>query len=937
MPNVYIEVSEKDDEAKGVLVNFAKSAQWIQDLQLWSIDSKELSLFPELKGQKQYDLKEARERAQRIKIAQYGIRHTYSEMEELNHRVYLDFVPKNLARWISNPDNGFKYDPIEHQYYCDASLIEGSALYRDRVARCQRPKPLTGLDINSGKPTRGKTMLAIALNETDPAKRELFLARALNECAKEKAMRKPGCVNNYNEILHACAKAGVNLGYRASYEQSQNFYSAVRAFKEANGTIFKSTRGAELQEKLAVAESKANLVLLRNGAENLEASIDDRFHRLSKPKALNRDVKENLAIVAKCCSDHAMSVALLANAKLSAGKGLGSTDMFERSREKFDKQIDDLLANMKVAYEKNGKDLKEFANFSAQVRLMGKMTHKNCQLLEERAFKNVNELLNTNKKYFTDQQLKEFSLQNLGEASALLEHIQRSNFGLNLINPGFKEVKAKEILKSDKRPLYLVMNREDRLELKKDNLLKEVKLDPYHGAMCVEDTPENREKYAKYLPSPDEFKKMEEYTVELKDQACKHLEKAGIKARPQDLVLDGNVQKIGNVAYKFATFENEPILQIYDQNNANTTEYKLGVQNADKAKLFSEQFAKVMMTKNAMEMQHRVEVADFVNNSYTSKSMVIANDTNLDFPYFKQLGISIKNTGAFIDQKGVYDNSIFAKEQIKTNTTAFFPMFNDTGSVTNSLAIADNGLQQFVGHAPMRGCFGMPLATKLNLEPNRINNALAKAKGILITTDPITASLMQQKAPEGVIVVSAMTSGNLKYVAENLAKKYPNVGIGVIGEFQIKSSDHSSDIKYPGVHDAMHTARVALRNERPFAQAFIPPFSQEEIANGKASLVDLYKADPERFATFVTNASIETLDNQSLTNTSKEMVKEEQKSIAEYLKKHDIDTKKDYKQEVKELEKEQRNLDKGKVVKPTIQATPAKVEKPSKPSYRPSR
>ena len=56
MPNVYIEVSEKDDEAKGVLVNFAKSAQWIQDLQLWSIDSKELSLFPELKGQNQYDL-----------------------------------------------------------------------------------------------------------------------------------------------------------------------------------------------------------------------------------------------------------------------------------------------------------------------------------------------------------------------------------------------------------------------------------------------------------------------------------------------------------------------------------------------------------------------------------------------------------------------------------------------------------------------------------------------------------------------------------------------------------------------------------------------------------------------------------------------------------------------------------------------------------------
>lgn len=139
------------------------------------------------------------------------------------------------------------------------------------------------------------------------------------------------------------------------------------------------------------------------------------------------------------------------------------------------------------------------------------------------------------------------------------------------------------------KPLYLVMDLDQRMKLSYEQRSK-LKVDPFHGALCVADTLENRSMFAQFIPTDDDINKMKQYFVSLQETIAKHLNDAGIKIEAKDVSIDPKQHEQGNILYKINTFDSEPVLQIFDKNTNTQNEFKLGVENHIKFENFKKSF-----------------------------------------------------------------------------------------------------------------------------------------------------------------------------------------------------------------------------------------------------------------------------------------------------------------------------------------------------------
>ena len=812
--NIFLELNNSDREAKNVLYNLS-GAIWREEYDLYEIPEDQFKLYPELKQLKQYTLDQARQRADKIRLATEGMQYTDEDQQEMNDRVYLDFVPPKYANWVANPDNGFTYDPIAHQYYTSAQIAR-LGRYKNRIIDMQRPHYLTGLDINNDKPTLGKSMLAVALNEKDYAKRQMFIARALVQCAKEKALGIEGAVTGYGQIYQ---------------EAAHNIQNAIE------GNV-------------------RNLVRVTNQGHDF--------------------VIQN---VNKLFSDYVHGVAANCNAQICAGTN--GDVAFKQYQQSFNQNVDNLIKGLKEKTDLNDqKKLKKFAELSSQIRTMKAMTDKNANVIAVRTDKFVKD--NENKDLKLDKLQNEFDINN-AEAESLLNAFVKNGLSKSR-TMGVREFKTntRVDLPKNAEPLYIVMSYDERKNLS-PGLKRVLHTDPYNGALCVADTPENRQKFAQYLPKDEDIQKMVDYAKTLKKDICKYLSEAGVDVQQDQIKIDTERHNIENISYKLTIYENVPKIVIFDRNTNEQKEFELGNESNLKAENFKRDFAKAMNSQSAKEMQKRADVAKNINEMFTSDNMKHIAQTNLDFPYLKHTGISARDFGGYVDNYGAFDGYAFVnnKEATQTKTTIFMPMYNSAGKIINAMAISDNGKEEFIGGAPLKGTFSVP-ARYMKSNPKAFANSLSQATAILVVKDPKSAALISKYATENTVVVSANTLDNVKYVAEKLAKQCPQAGIAILSDNNAMEAAQSGVNR--SVHEAEHTARVVLRDLRPLARAYTPPFSTSELANGAVTYADAFKVCPEKVKEQITAICIETADNHIIAKSTRDFEQKEAKTLKEYLK-----------------------------------------------------
>lgn len=914
MTQIFLEASKSDKEAINILNGSQTSAIWDHRYELYSIDENEYQLYPELKALKSYTLEQAKERGEKIKVAIQGLYHTEEEREEVAQRVYLDFVPLHLAHWVEDPDNGFKFDEIEHKYYCSK---EFGYLNKGLIQQCQNNKQFTVFDINFGKPTLGKELLAMAMNEGDYVKRQEILALAINECAKEKALGMSGAVSCYNEIYQVMKKAGHKVPFNESAKLCADFYNVAKA----KSSLIRSSKVAT--EVFSDAEQKSLNNLGRRSVESINNRVEGQLLNLAN--AVNKiDNEEIIGRLNKIFADHLTSVSTKANFELRCGQKFYDLDLANAG---YNDGINKIIEAVSLKYSnlKNNPDkVKEELNLISQIKSMKKITDDYAQLIDNRTVKVLSDPNNAEKSITNDGYLElndtlkkvneninihgslskpllnKLCALNNGEAGQLMNVFAKKGFHKPKIigsQPFTRDLNVE--LSPVEKPLYLVMDLDQRMKLSYEQRSK-LKVDPFHGALCVADTLENRSMFAQFIPTDDDINKMKQYFVSLQETIAKHLNDAGIKIEAKDVSIDPKQHEQGNILYKINTFDSEPVLQIFDKNTNTQNEFKLGVENHIKFENFKKEFSRAMMAHNAKEMQTRAEVSDYIADNFTNGNMLSVNDTNRDFEYFKKLGIDITDIGGFVDKTGVYSGYIFEKDPltVETNTSVFLPMVNAGGHIINALAIADNGKQEFVKGASMKGAFS--LAGKYAKDPDiykdhkKFTELFKNAKSIIVTTDPISASAIAKyaSAVPDAVVVSANTTSNLKYVAQSLAKQYPNAGIAIFGENNLREAGINGE--NIGVHEAEYTARVALRDLRPNAKAFMPPLTKEQYANGASTFADAEKLCPDSLQNYVIVACVETANNHTVLKNAESFEKQQISEIRKEEVKRDEERKSNF-------------------------------------------
>lgn len=877
MARVYLDVSNHTD-AVFILKTHCRSAQWDQKYRLWSVEEDEIKPNPELLTLKRYNPEQLQKLTDELAQIDNGLSRTYSDLRDQANIIYLDRVLASDTAFLADPSNGFRFSPVYHTYYCSREIAFLNEHNKKLIYRNVNRHKFSALDFGPSVSTRGKEMLASALNITDESLRLMNIAEALIECAREKAEGVEGSVS-YAQIIKVCDSYKIDLGLKNVYSNSFNnfaqsiIYNLNSMHYRFNNMFSNNDLDAERKNQEIYYKQKAyafnavsdqigdkvntQIYMLSNLIEESRLSphktISETINyqnEVSKKRGfLSQD--EYISRIGLIFEDFVKSVAIHSNVIALGGRTTYNWDM---KIENFNNSMLHLVKSISNCKNLSAEDK---ANLINQTNIMTKSTVKSVKNLMR---KNL-EVMEKNKNLpLSLKDYAQFEVNNLSQASDLTEQFKKLgyNFVKNVITP-FKQDKLR--ISSDLNVIYLVMSDDERRNLS-DDLRKELRTDLFHGALCVEDTPLNREKFCQFMPSEEHLKHMSENALKNKEEILFHLKNAGVDiSKISDdkfkEFLDGQVHEVDGISFKYNIFSNEPTLQV------GRNSYKIDLKNGEDFERFIKDSLKVSESNRAFAMEKRQRIGNKISSVFRNDFMLNVSKTNLDFPFCKRMNVSVEEIGGFIDQKGAFDKVSFVKEGTKTNTTLYLPMFTDTGKIVNTLAINDFGKQELVKDAPLNGAFGIPPQRnyKGDLQDN-IPDLLSKAKAIMICTDPLSAVAVAKHAPDGVVVVSAMTSSNIKNVALNLAEKYPHAGIGVFGDTSILQAGQPKGKNVSAI--LSHEIKNVLHHNKPLTKVYDPPVDFANILNEKKTLYEVSQSNPNTCREYIVNACIETISNQEL-------------------------------------------------------------------------
>lgn len=791
-------------------------AKYNDVLHMWEVDECELLINPQLKDlpkisySEGLSMQEAQEDlAKKLNI----INRTNIEKE---NRVYLDFIPPQYSEWAI--ENRVHYDSKLGKPYLEQKYAEKPENI-SFIAACRRKRHIEAQQIESTEITEGKKMLADAMNIDNRVEREEKLVEALNICAKEAAENVPGAIKDFSNVIRNFNRTGKTLNFKESYKLALMYHRAVSLMKK-NYLVTEDTEN--LVEKHA--EEQAFRTLNRQGGENLKKEFDSRLLRALKE---NNTDEDKLAQCSDIFSDY------LHGHIMSYGTQLFDGQLF-RKQNGFDEQ--DFMSHIDYVLRKANLSPEQRERIEKHLYGMGRLTSNKCHKFE----KSVKDFFTYNdKRNLTEEEFQKKAHQ-VYEDGLEDEQILRDNFQ----EQGFTPVKPrilKDMMANVKpmpntfEPLYIVMNREQRMNL---NPVQRAKLmsDPYTGALCVADTKENRINFAKYFPTEEQFEKIKAEFEKRVEKTRKLLKQNGLIMPDNENLFDGQTHLIensnGDAVSIYMSYNQKPEIVI---NNLTTGENKninlqLSYKEIDE---INRVYEEKRQTKITLKTQKEHEIALNVRKSLAKMEPVINSSRThegFEYKWFDEMGVDPRHLNAFLDKKHVYGDQVFKSKGTFSESTLFFPIYNSDGRIMSTVAIDDFGDHEFIAGGQKKGNFAVIGASF---------ERLTEADEVIVCTSLESAAVLSEelrkKGNTSTVVVCSFGDDNLPFVAEEISRKMK-------GSLGICPDDGHAQAMNTGVNETLEACQSAIRaveELKPFTEIYMPPLTTVQIAQGKKSWADL--------------------------------------------------------------------------------------------------
>ena len=812
---IYLQVDQDNLSLRRKLkqLNYAR---WDQELKLWEVSVQEIKDQEAFAHIPSFTAEAIREKKYEIEVE----KNSENQVKDIEDRVYLDFVPVNtrVLRWINDAHSGVKYDASKKQYYLKRADAQ-KPVNAFNIQKCRRKRLVLANDFGPGELTPGRQMLANALNCSDYAQREYVTAEALAVCAKEAALKIPGAISSFNDILLADKMAGRRVGFFKAFAQAKHYYDALNLAKKArNGN-------QETDQALSILKIRA----AKNIKEPLPSGIAFALR--------NKDPQVKVALAGRYLLNYLKAHAVL---NIETIKIKHDTLYIKHNSDAFIKEID---AASKSVLDLNKKADSELYK---QLLVMVKQVSESCKSIDMKA----TVAINASRGLVSEEQGK--NALNMIENEVYNQKVIFDKAGIfNRTNLQYvnKSENAEEILPGSKEPLFLVTNLAERKELR-EKYPALLKIDPIHHALCVENTEENRKIFANYLPSFQAKLNFVRSYDELKSKALAALNEYGYAIDEDNLKADGYWHidpRDKSKSYVINLEDGVPRMQLYDHNGSLNHTELLGELNEKERQELHECYLKQKANNDAFNYQEQINMAAVVRQELSKLSVLTS-----EHEYLKNKGLTANDVGGCLyASDGNSLKNLVKDTQLKN--ILVFPLMNAEGKIQAAQLINENGDKKFIRKAPIRG----------NFYPVGGYEKLCKAQAILVAEGVATAASVAKFVPPDTVVVACMSAGNMEAVTKSLSDKFPRIGIGLMADNDLKSA--GIDRTNAGLTHAMQ-AKKSVQDLRPDLVITRPPLTTKEMLQGNSDFNDAMLIDSKRVENIVKSTVLKVKRGQRIAN-----------------------------------------------------------------------
>lgn len=730
---------------------------------------------------------------------------------DYQNRIYLDYVPNSLTSWVASPNSPVKRDPERQQYYIsqdDAAKTENFA----KISHCVKKRDIYADDF-MGNVTLGKRQLANAFNEKNPAKREFLVAEALRECSKEAAAKVPGAIQSYNDIIKVKKMAGRKVGFFKAFTESLAYYKSIANMKKVMRTAT-AEEAAQLTADMNNLDRKATMGLMRAAANNVTRVLPYRLNAaaqfLSKKQGFEL-TGQDLSYIADSLSDYVLGKAMYDQKRIHYGyfndyHPLHNSENFKREVE--------------TAFLRNGLDLNAVTNkvLKGEIDKLIEKTNKAC---EEMSFK-VQSAIHAS---------------NTTRVELMKELLQVSDNFTHDLESTYKRAEHKEktvrIFDTSKKELYLAVPEKKRQEFL--DSFPEVAEHPLNGSLCVEDVPENREKFKLFLPQEVDKVSLSLDSDELCQRAIKELQQNGYSVDRHNLKLGKWVvdQKDKSKSYVI-NLDGVPRMQMHDFNGSLNRTVLLGKPSQEEIEKAKANYNQIKANQEAMTRQEQSKRAEQVKEVFDNQVAKVASGTQSD--YLARKGLELKDLpNAIVDDQDQVAQQLTQRHGDKAfedlKGSLICEMTNANGKTMCAQVIDKHGNKFLTPGAPMKGSFFTVGGY----------DKLANAKTVLIAEGVATAASIAKFAPPDVAVVACMSANNMADVTKSLLHKFPDKGFGIMADNDVKSA--GLDGINAGMANAYKTQSL-LESVRQIPVVF-PPLTSKQLLDGMSDFNDAMQVNAE--------------------------------------------------------------------------------------------
>ncbi|WP_277297242.1 toprim domain-containing protein [Succinatimonas hippei] len=815
---IYLQV-ERDNLDLRRRIKALNYSRWDQNIKLWEVSAQEIEKDPAFDKVPRFFADEIKAK----KFEEEVVKNSEEQVRDIAERVYLDFVPATarILKWINDPHNGVKYDANKKLYYLKRVDAE-KPVNAFNLQKCRRKRLVAANDFGPGELTPGRKMLADALNYSDYAQREYATAEALAVCAKEAALKIPGSISSFNDILAADKMAGRRVGFFKAFAQAKQYYDVLNRSKKNSKNV-----------------DYAAAILKIRAAKNIKEPLPSGIAFALR----NKDPQVKIALASRYLLNYLKAHAVI---NLETVKSRRDTVYVKHNADAFIKEVD---AAAKGVLNLNVRGDCEIYN---RLLSMAKQISGSCSRIDM----NAAAALNAYRGIAPAEQGKA-ALDLIENEERTQEAVFDKSGILNFDNIAHaKPAPHEEILNGSKDPLFLVTDLAERknLQEKYPDLLK---IDPVHHALCVEDTAENRKIFAAYLPAAQPQINFQRSYEELIGRALTALHDYGFVINQDSVKADGHWHvdpKDKSKSYVINIEDGVPRMQLYDHNGSLNQTVLLGELSEKERAELRECYLKHKTNNDAFNYQEQINVAAKVRRELN----MLPEFAGKEHGYLNKKGLTASDIGGCLyDPDGNHLKKLLLlksrTDEKQLANMLIVPLMNSEGKIQAAQLINENGEKRFIRKAPITG----------NFYPIGGYEKLSEAKAILVAEGVATAASVAKFVPEDTAVVACMSAGNMEAVTKALAEKFPRVGIGLMADNDLKSA--GIDRINAGLTHAMQ-AKKSVQDLRPELVIARPPLTTKQMLQGNSDFNDAMLIDPQRVKNTVAATVVKVKNTQRIAN-----------------------------------------------------------------------